>query len=74
MECSRYRSALILILFMLFGCGGGDSTATKQNTSEMDATESVFDPMVQTIDKAKSVEDLAAGRMQALDKEVEKSQ
>jgi hypothetical protein len=40
----------------------------------MDATESVFDPMVQTIDKAKSVEDLSAGRMQALDKEVEKSQ
>ena len=65
---------LILILFLLVGCGGGESTATKQHKSESATAESVFDPMVQAIDKAKTVEDLSADRTRELDKELEKSQ
>ena len=37
-------------------------------------TESTFDPMVETIDKAKTVEGLSADRTKELDKEIEKSQ
>ena len=74
MKSSRYGCGLIVVLFLLAGCGGGESTATKQNKSETAATESVFDPMVQAIDKAKTVEDLSADRTRELDKELEKSQ
>jgi len=74
MKSSRYGCGLIVMLFLLAGCGGGDSTAIKQNKSDAATTESVFDPMVQAIDKAKTVEDLSADRTRELDKELEKSQ
>jgi hypothetical protein len=74
MKSPRYDCGLILILLTLVGCGGDDPTATGQNQSDTAATQSVFDPMVQTLDKAKAVEDLSANRTQELDKELEKSQ
>ena len=74
MKSSRYGCGLIVMLFLLAGCGGGESTATKQNKSDAATTESVFDPMVETIDKAKAVEDLSADRTEKLDKELEKTQ
>jgi ABC-type glycerol-3-phosphate transport system substrate-binding protein len=60
--------ALITLLLLVAGCGGsssGDSGAKD---------ESVFDPMVQTMDRASGVEDLSADRMRQLDAEIEKSE
>ena len=74
MKSARYEFVLILMSVWTAGCGGSESTPTRQNKSETAASESVFDPMVQTIDKAKSVEDLSADRTRELDKELEKSQ
>jgi len=74
MKFSCYWCAPIILLFSLSGCGESESTSTKQNGPGTAKTESVFDPMVQTIDKAKSVEDLSTNRSEELDKELEKSQ
>ena len=74
MKYFRYAGGLILILFMMSGCGGGESNGPGKTNSETNAKESVFDPMVQTIDKARMVEGLSANRTQEIDKELEKSQ
>lgn len=69
MKFSRYEYGLILVLFLVAGCGESGPTAAKP-----DVPGSVFDPMLQTVDKAKKVEDLSANRTRGLDSEVEKSQ
>lgn len=74
MKPSWHACALLFVLFSLVGCGENRSTATKPQTPAADTPESVFDPMVQTIDKAKTVEDLSENRTAELDKELEKSQ
>ncbi len=74
MKISNYLFGLLPVLISLAGCGGGESTATKQDETNPAATESVFDPMVGTIDTAKAVEDLSADRTEKLDKELEKTQ
>ena len=65
---------LILTVLILSACGGSESTDTLAPTSETNGTESVFDPMVTTIDKAKGVEGLSADRIDELDKEIENAQ
>jgi hypothetical protein len=69
MKCLRYNIGSILILFLLSSCGGEDSKNTDATTRE-----SAFDPMVETIDKAKSVEELSEDRIREIDKEVDKTQ
>ncbi len=64
----------MLILLMMSGCGGGESNGPGKTDPDTNATESVFDPMVQTIDKARMVEGLSAARTQEIDKELEKSE
>lgn len=64
MKYLRLSFGLILTSLMLTSCGGDESSTT----------ESTFDPMVETIDKAKTVEGLSADRTKELDKEIEKSQ
>ena len=74
MKISNYLFGLLPVLISLAGCGGGESTATKQDETNPAATESVFDPMVGTIDTAKAVEELSTNRTDDLNKEIEKSQ
>ena len=74
MIISRYEYGLFLVLFLVAGCGESGSSAAKPDAPGPAATESVFDPMQQTVDKAKKVEDLSANRTRELDREVEKSQ
>jgi hypothetical protein len=74
MKFSRYEYGFFLVLFLVAGCGESGSTAAKPDVPGPDATGSVFDPMQQTFDRAKRVEDLSANRTSELDSEVEKSQ
>jgi hypothetical protein len=73
-KSARHVWGLILVLLSLTGCGESESTATREGTPQATAPDSVFDPMVQTIDQAKAVEDLSANRTTELEKELEKSQ
>lgn len=74
MKSSRHACGLLFVLFSLVGCEEKESTVTKPGAPEAGAPESVFAPMLQTIEKAKTVEDLSANRTRELDKELEQSQ
>lgn len=70
MNSLRFTFGPILVALILSGCGGGQPTDTGAPQSE----ESAFDPMVETIDKARTVEGLSAGRTEDLEQEIKKSQ
>lgn len=59
----------VLAILVLSSCGSDESARTDPT-----ATQSTFDPMVGTVDKARVVEDLSADRTEQLDKEIDKSQ
>lgn len=70
MNSLRFTFGPILVALVLSACGGGQPTDTRAPQSD----ESAFDPMVETIDKAKAVEGISAGRTEDLEQEIEKSQ
>lgn len=61
---------------LLAGCSSGDSgqglneAAQAPATDEQAPAETVFDPMVGTIDRAKSVDAVSADRMKELNKQL----
>lgn len=57
------RIIALVILVVLAGCGGGTD-------SEGDKKETVFDPLVQNIDKAKQVEDTVMQQKAAMDQAI----
>jgi hypothetical protein len=54
------RYVLLIISLALFGCGSAEKDQEDQ--------EGVFDPMVETIDKAKEVEDITMQHKEDMDK------
>ncbi len=72
---SMNRLILVVFIITLAACsnggseggatGGGEESADSKNASPPD--ESVFDPMVGTLDRAEAVEDLALERKDELD-------
>lgn len=54
------RYVLLIISLSMFGCGGAEKDTEDQ--------EGVFDPMVETIDKAKEVEDITLQHKKDMDK------
>ena len=65
---------LLILAICLFGCGGRESSETSRDDGGVTQDESVFDPMVQTMDQAKGVEQLSADRKRELDREIETSE
>ena len=65
---------LLILLIFLVGCGGRESAETSRDDARATQDESVFDPMVQTMDQAKGVEQLSADRKRELDREIEASE
>lgn len=66
----------VLIVTLLAGCSGGDPPQPAVDASEPPPAaeardETVFDPMVGTIDRAKGVESTSADRMDELNKQLE---
>lgn len=59
----RNTSVLIMLGLSLVACGGGDSGNDKDQ-------ETVFDPLVQNIDKAKEVEDKVMQQKAQIDQAV----
>lgn len=78
MNISQMNKLLSLLLLgaVAAGCSGGDTgQAPAARSAEPEApAETVFDPMVKTMDRAKSVDALSAGRMDELNKQLEESE
>lgn len=66
---------LIGACLALAACGGPDDEAAKTDESDTEETyedrETVFDPMTDTIDRAKEVEELGKDRKKAMDEALE---
>ncbi len=67
---------LLILGVVAAGCSGGDSGQEPAAAiAEPQApAETVFDPLVQTMDRAKSVDALSAERMGELNKQLEESE
>lgn len=74
MNYLRYTFVSILASLVLTACGDSESPDTSATRSDTTANESVFDPMVTTIDQARTVEGLSTDRTETLDKEIENAQ
>lgn len=61
---------LVLAMIAALGACGGSSSDQNIETEEVEE-ETVFDPMVETIDRAHAIEDLAAQRRDDIDKAIE---
>lgn len=57
----------VLIFVFLAGCGSSDQPASQTEKSE----KTVFDPMVDAMDRAKRIEQLSKDRKQQLDQQLE---
>jgi len=70
---------ILIIGVLVAGCSSGDSdqdpkAAAKESADAEVPAETVFDPMVGTIDRAKSVDAASAGRMSELNKQLDESE
>ncbi|WP_405227307.1 hypothetical protein [Lentisalinibacter sediminis] len=63
---------LIGTCLVLAACGGADDEATKSDEPYEDR-ETVFDPMTDTIDRAKEVEEMGKDRKKAMDEALEEA-
>ncbi len=61
------KYSLLILTVVLVSCGGNES-------AEISRDDTVFDPMVQTMDQAKAVEQLSADRKRKLDQGIEASE
>jgi hypothetical protein len=58
---------LLVLSLSLAGCGGGGDQAAEEDE------ETIFDPLVSTIDKAKAVEEITLQTKDDLDKAIEEA-
>ena len=58
---------LLVLSLSLVGCGGGGDQAAEEDE------ETIFDPLLSTIDKAKAVEDITLQTKDDLDKAIEEA-
>jgi len=58
----------IALIFLLAGCSSSEDTASKSDKTGGDVSrESVFDPMLESLDKAREVEDVVMQQKQQMD-------
>ena len=58
----------ITLMFILAGCGSSDDTSSGSSEASVEKNEeSVFDPMVDTLDKAREVEDIVMQQKEQMD-------
>lgn len=58
----------IVVICMLAACGSPEDTPSRSSATGDEASrESIFDPMVETIDKAREVEDIVMQQKQQMD-------
>ena len=58
----------IFLLLVMVACGSSENTETEvTEAEETQDTETVFDPLLETIDKAKAVEDIVMQQKRQMD-------
>lgn len=58
----------ILLLLMMVACSSSENTGTEATEAEeTQDTETVFDPLLETIDKARAVEDIVMQQKRQMD-------
>jgi len=63
----------IFLLLLLVGCGSSEDTETDTtDATETQDVETVFDPLIESIDKAKAVEDIVMQQKQQMDEALKK--
>ena len=63
----------IFLLLMLVGCGSSEDTETDTTDAiEAQDVETVFDPLIESIDKAKAVEGIVMQQKQQMDEALKK--
>ena len=63
----------IFLLLLLVGCGSSEDTETDStDATEAQDVETVFDPLIESIDKAKAVEDIVMQQKQQMDEALKK--
>jgi len=63
----------IFLLLMLVGCGSSEDTETDTtDATEAQDVETVFDPLLESIDKAKAVEGIVMQQKQQMDEALKK--
>ena len=63
----------IFLLLLLVGCGSSEDTETDTtDATEAQDVETVFDPLIESIDKAKAVEDIVMQQKQQMDEALKK--
>lgn len=63
----------IFLLLMLVGCGSSEDTETDTtDATEAQDVETVFDPLIESIDKAKAVEGIVLQQKQQMDEALKK--
>jgi len=68
------RLLTLTMLVFTIGCDGGESAGTAEGQAQDARQESVFDPMTQTVDRAKEVEELSLSRKADVDQQIEDSE
>lgn len=59
----------IFLLLVMVACGSSENTETEATEAkEMEDTETVFDPLLKSIDKAEAVEDIVMQQKEQMDK------
>lgn len=64
---------IVLGIIGLAGCGGSESEPAADSIAESIENETVFDPLLETLDKAKAVEGLEADRKRRIDEQLEQN-
>ncbi len=66
--------ALGTFTLLLGGCGSAENASTDDEAAAPASKESVFDPMTDTIDRAKAVEDISLQRKEELDQQLREAE
>jgi hypothetical protein len=68
------KAGLLFVVVLMMGCDGREVDEPNRDVTESTPNDSVFDPMVQTMEQAHGVEDLSADRKRELDRQIDASE
>ena len=68
------RVFLMAFLLSVVGCGDAEYADSAERKEQAAQRDTVFDPMIETMDRAKRVDELSANRMGQLDRDIERSE
>lgn len=65
---------LLALLLSVAACGEAEYTGSKEGEGNAVQRDTVFDPLIESLDRAESVDKLSANRLEQLDREIDGSE